>query len=192
VTPPSGARYSGFMSLDISASSTSAYALRRAEAAEREAVAARLWAEFHRLNAAFFPDSPLELMELRLSTRKQYGGYCVPSKKVIVLSWQAYKEHGWDETLETFRHEVAHLVHADHSRAFWLLAARLGCTRKHALPPKERPHAFCKYVYECPSCKAQVFRRKRLVRASCGRCDRTFNPTYQLRLVSSTATRQKV
>jgi predicted SprT family Zn-dependent metalloprotease len=161
----------------------------RQAAAERNAVLLRLWDEFHRLNAAHFPDAPLTLAELRLSTRKQYGGYCVPSKKVIVLSWQAYQEHGWEETLETFRHEVAHLVHPDHSPAFWALATKLGCTRRHALPPKERAHAFCRYVYECPSCGTKVYRRRRLLKASCGRCDRRFNPLYQLRLVSSTATR---
>ena len=144
---------------------------------------ARLWDEFHRLNAAHFGGAPLALSEIILSTRKQYGGYYRPAQSRIVLSWQAYKDHGWDETVMTFRHEVAHIVHPNHSRAFWELAARLGCTRRHALPPKERAHAYTRYTYECPACKARVFRRKRLVKASCGRCDRTFNPLFQLRLV---------
>jgi len=112
------------------------------------------------------------------------------AKSRIVVSWPAYLQHGWEETLNTFRHEVAHIVHNDHSTAFWVLAERLGCHRRHALPPKEREHAYCRYVYECPACKTRVFRRKRLVRASCGRCDRTFNPAFQLRLVSSTTTRR--
>jgi len=167
-------------------------AAERAAAAERVAVITRLWEEFRRLNTVHFAHAPLALNEIRLSTRKQYGGYCVPSRKLIVLSWQAYVEHGWEETLETFRHEVAHLVHPDHSRAFWALAATLGCTRRHALPPKERAHAFCRYVYECPACGTKVYRRRRLVRASCGQCDRRFNPLYQLRLVSSTVTRNAI
>jgi Predicted metal-dependent hydrolase len=150
---------------------------------EQAAVLGRLWEEFARLNATHFADAPLTLSELRLSSRKQYGGYCVPSKKLIVLSWQAYKEHGWDETLETFRHEVAHLVHPNHSRAFWALATKLGCTRRHALPPRDRPVAYRQYVYECPVCQTRVFRRKRLTRASCGRCDRQFNPAFLLRQV---------
>ncbi len=152
------------------------------EEEERAAVLARLWAEFGRLNQAFFHGA-LVLGEIKLSTRKQYGGYYHKAKGAIVLSWPAYKEHGWDETLNTFRHEVAHIVHPDHSRAFWALAERLGCTRRHALPPLSRTHAYCRYVYECPVCRARVFRRKRLTRASCGRCDKAFNPRFQLRLV---------
>ncbi len=86
------------------------------EQVEQQAVLVRLWDEFARLNAAHF-NNTLTLREIKLSTRKQYGGYYRPSESLIVLSWQAYKEHGWDETLETFRHEVAHIVHPNHRRA---------------------------------------------------------------------------
>jgi hypothetical protein len=153
-------------------------------------VTARLWGEFHRINAAVF-EGRLSLRTIRLSTRKQYGGYYRKADSLIVLSWQAFLDHGWDETLNTFRHEVAHIVHQDHSPAFWALATRLGCVRRYALSPKSRDHAYYRYVYECPHCQARVFRRNRLVRSSCGRCDKAFNPTYLLRLVSSTATRGK-
>jgi predicted SprT family Zn-dependent metalloprotease len=148
---------------------------------EKAAVQGKLWEEFARLNVAFF-DGTLSLREITLSSRKQYGGYCVPSQKRIVLSWQAYLDHGWEETLITFRHEVAHLVHPNHSKAFWALAEQLGCPpeRKRALPPKTRPAAYMRYTYECPACRTRIYRRKPLRRASCGRCDKNFNPLYLL------------
>jgi hypothetical protein len=154
---------------------------------EKEEIAAlteRLWEEFHRLNRAYFHDT-LTLREVRVSTRKQYGGYYRKSESLIVVSWQGYKDHGWEESLETFRHEVAHIVHQDHSKAFWELAFRIGCQRRFARPPKERHPAYSRYVYECPSCQTRYYRRKRVARSSCGLCDRKYNPAFQLRLVRS-------
>jgi predicted SprT family Zn-dependent metalloprotease len=153
---------------------------------ERYAVTEMLWAEFERLNQVHFGNT-LRLNEIVVSTRKKYGGYCQPYKKRIVVSWQAYLDHGWDETLITFRHEVAHLVFPNHSKEFWALAQQLGCPpdRKRALPPSDRQPGWYKYLYECPTCKQQVYRRKRLVRSSCGRCDKHFNPLFLFKLIKT-------
>lgn len=156
--------------------------------AEQAVVLKQLWEEFHRLNDLHF-NGTLTLREIRLSTRKQYGGYYRKSESLIVLSWPAHMSFGWEETMNTFRHEVAHIVHGDHSRAFWELAILLGSTRRYARIPENREHAYCRYAYECPACKTRIFRKRRLVRSSCARCDRSFNPAFQLRLVSSPATR---
>ncbi len=160
------------------------------QAEEVSAALALLWTEFHRLNALHFAGT-LRLDELRLSPRKQYGGYCVPAKRLIVLSLQALREHGFEETLDTFRHEVAHLVHPNHSAEFWELAHRLGSATRYAKSPINRNPAYVRYVYECPVCAATVRRQKRLVRASCAACDKSFNPRFQLRLVSSPAIRAR-
>ena len=53
------------------------------------------------------------------------------------MSWQAYREHGLAETLNTFRHEVAHIVHPNHSAAFWELAHALGVTQRYASAPAD-------------------------------------------------------
>ena len=154
---------------------------------ERHEIETALWEEFHRLNEAHFAGT-LRLSELLVSTRKKYGGYCQPQKRRIVVSWQAFLDHGWDETLITFRHEVAHLVHPNHSAAFWTLAEKLGCPpdRKKALPPKDRSaYGWWRYAYECPGCHTRVYRRKRLTRSSCARCDRKFNPQFLLHPVKT-------
>lgn len=165
------------------------------ENAERKAVLHRLWEEFGRLNREFFEGS-LVLHEIRLSTRKQYGGYFRFTRRpesaggnhhLIVLSWLAYQQHGWEETLETFRHEVAHIVHRNHSRDFWDLAYRLGCTRRYARQPEVRKAGYYRFIYACPVCQERIYRRKALLRASCSRCDRRFNPDFLLQLVSDSA-----
>ena len=155
---------------------------------DRTALTSALRAEFERLNALHF-ENRLSLAELLVSTRKKYGGYCQPAKKKIVVSWQEYLDWGFEETLVTFRHEVAHLVHPNHSKEFWNLAHALGCPtdRKRARPPKDRPAGWWKFAYECPVCRARIYRRKNLSRASCGKCDRSFNPAFLMKLVETKA-----
>ena len=148
---------------------------------ESQSLHALLCAEFHRLNAAHF-EGRLTLPEIVLSTRKTFGGYYQPSRHRIVLSWQAYLEHGLPETMNTFRHEVAHIVHPNHSAAFWRVALMLGATQKYASPPRKVRSP--RYVYACPACGKRIERRRLLRAASCAACDRAYNPRYALQLVA--------
>lgn len=142
----------------------------------------QLQIEFERLNTVHFAGQ-LALPEIAVSRRKTYGGYYQPARHRIVVSYQAFREHGWPETLNTFRHEVAHIVHPNHSRAFWELAGELGATQRHAsapLAPAKPP----RFLYGCPACGRQMARRARLRRvSSCGACDKQFNPRYKLQLI---------
>lgn len=121
--------------------------------------------------------------EIVISTRKTFGGYYQPKGHRIVISWQAYREHGPEETLNTFRHEVAHVVHPNHSANFWKLAYGLGVTRRFAAAPLVCRRR--KYVYACPACNRKFERKRKLRTASCGSCDKRYNPRFALNLVSS-------
>ncbi len=141
-----------------------------------------LCAEFDRLNAAHFGGS-LTPPEIVVSPRKTYGGYYQPGKHRIVVSWQAYCEHGLPETLNTFRHEVAHIPHRNHGPQFWALAHTLGVTQKYASHPQVRRGKV--YIYACPACGKRTERRRRMrVASSCAACDRRYNPKFILRLIA--------
>ena len=150
-----------------------------------DALLCALHTEFDRLNTDHF-QGRLVVPEIVLSTRKTYGGYYQPKNHRIVLSLQAYREHGWPEMLNTFRHEVAHIVHPNHSRAFWDLARALGSAQRYASAPlRPRRTAHKKYLYICDACGGRLLRHRRLRNASCGACDSTFNPKFPLRLLSA-------
>ncbi len=155
-----------------------------ASTSELSALEATLRAEWERLNQTHF-GGRLTKPEIVVSTRKTFGGYYQPSRHRIVVSWQAYREHGLDETLNTFRHEVAHIVHPDHSAAFWSLARALGVTQRYASSPVVRRSR--RYIYACPACERRIERRRRLRDASCAACDSRYNPRYLLRLVATEA-----
>jgi predicted SprT family Zn-dependent metalloprotease len=150
---------------------------------EMKRILADLNAEFDRINDAYFKGECTR-PAIEFSKRKTFGGYYQKARHRIVLSWQACLEHGWEEVLNTFRHEVAHIAHQNHGAEFWKLAIALGVTKKYAASPLT-PRRTLKplYVYSCPACGGLVRRRKRLRNASCGRCDKSYNPRFKLRLV---------
>lgn len=153
--------------------------------AEQIALWELLKTEFKRLNETHFAGQ-LKVPEIVVSTRKTYGGYYQPSRHRIVISWQAYREHGLEEALNTFRHEVAHILHPNHSIDFWALAHALGVTQKYASTPKVRVPR--RYIYACPVCERRVERSRRIKTASCAVCDKRYNPRFALRLVSNSGT----
>ncbi len=155
-----------------------------ASTSELSALEDLLRAEWDRLNQAHF-GGKLTMPEIVVSTRKTYGGYYQPSRHRIVVSWQAYREHGLEETLNTFRHEVAHVIHPNHSAAFWSVAHALGVTKRYASPPVVQRSR--RYIYACPACERRIERRRRLRDASCAACDARYNPRYVLRLVATEA-----
>lgn len=149
-----------------------------------QSLLALLQHEFDLLNAEYFQGS-LKPPKIEISRRKTFGGYYQKQSHRIVLSWQAYLEHGIDETMNTFRHEVAHIVHIRHDKAFWDLAYRIGVIKKYAANPLQ-PRRRRMYVYACPSCGTQMRRYRRYRNASCAQCDRRYNPKFRLKLIHVT------
>ena len=150
---------------------------------EQDALRENLCHEFARLNAAHF-QGKLKMPVIVISTRKTYGGYYQPRLHRIVVSWQAHCEHGIEETLNTFRHEVAHIVHPHHRADFWALAYALGVTHRYASTPLiARPSRPPQYYYVCPACNKQILRHRQLKLSSCASCDPRFNPKFVLRLI---------
>ena len=141
-----------------------------APAQSKEEVLYYLQTEFDRLNLEHFKNT-LRMPAIEFSTRKSYGGYYQKHRHRIVLSWQAYLEYGMDETLNTFRHEVAHIVHQHHRAEFWNLATALGVVKKYAaspLAPARRKTRL--YTYECPGCHGLLHRKRRIIKsASCAK-----------------------
>ena len=158
---------------------------RKARDVEIARLTQALLAEFDRINALHF-SGKYTRPHLEFSTRKSFGGYYQRLNHRIVLSWQAYVEHGWDETLNTFRHEVAHIVHLNHKPEFWKVAYEIGVTRKYAAHPVvPRKRGGKEYVYACPGCGSRVRRRRRLRNSSCARCDKNYNPAFKLKLIET-------
>jgi predicted SprT family Zn-dependent metalloprotease len=139
--------------------------------------------EFDRLNALHFGGA-LPRPRIEFSLRKSYGGYYQKRLHRIVLSWQAFTEHGWEETINTFRHEVAHIVHSNHEAPFWKLAFELGVIRKYARDPL-RPRHRRVLVYECPNCRKRIHRKRTIGNSSCAACDKRYNPQFKLILVET-------
>jgi predicted SprT family Zn-dependent metalloprotease len=140
-----------------------------------------LYAEFYRLNELYF-DGKLPKPNIEISKRKTFGGYYSKTRNKIVISWQAFVEYGFDETYNTLRHEIAHIVHQNHGPEFWKLAKKLGVERKYARHPLKRS-ARKTLIYECPNCHNRLQRVRRMPNSSCARCDRKYNPAYVMRLV---------
>jgi predicted SprT family Zn-dependent metalloprotease len=154
------------------------------ESSEFASLVDKCYTEFNRINTEHF-HGKLCPPQIEFSKRKTYGGYYQKRLHRIVLSWQAYREHGWTETLNTLTHEIAHIVYQDHSPNFWALAVKLGVVKKYAANPlQKRPRRQTIYTYSCPACGKRYPRRRKMQRAaSCASCCSTYNPKYKLVLV---------
>lgn len=146
-----------------------------------------LTALFWELNFKHF-GGILPPIELRFSGRlKSTGGqYFKKPKKLIQISLR-YLEftNAWDEITDTLGHELVHYwldflgKPCGHNAEFRKKLYSCGFNRYSRLTPIK-----AKYLYSCPGCGLNYYRRKKGV-WSCGPCSgKRFNPRYKLVLIA--------
>jgi predicted SprT family Zn-dependent metalloprotease len=111
----------------------------------------------------------------RLTGRITYG------QRLIEISTFHFRTYGYEDAVQTLEHEMLHLyLHtlrkpSGHNALFKETARALGIRVFHAndYPRNRAPRH--RYVYECPSCRRMVFRKRPQDRhgIACGVCCRT-------------------
>ncbi|MEA3297235.1 MAG: hypothetical protein U9R56_05165, partial [candidate division Zixibacteria bacterium] len=105
-----------------------------------------------------------------------------PNRKVIKIG-RKYHEIFLGEIADTLKHEMIHILHFHHDRAFKTEANRIGASIRARTHPLLRKSP--RYVYECRHCGRRYPRQKQFRMASCGVCTsgKKYDPRYKLSLV---------
>jgi predicted SprT family Zn-dependent metalloprotease len=140
-----------------------------------------LRAHYHEINAAKFdgllpPDYAIAFNPLlrRLTGRITY------SQRLIEIATFHFREYGYADAVQTLEHEMLHLyLHtlgkpSGHNALFKAAARDLGIRVFHANPYPQNRASRHRYLYECPSCRRMVFRKRPQDRhaIACGVCCR--------------------
>jgi len=121
---------------------------------------------FDRYNWMYF-NGRLPRPQIEYSNRMRTAGAYFPARRLIRIG-RKYHQLFPEEVADTLKHEMIHMIHLNHGAAFKAEAARVGATVKaRSHPSLTRPPRF---VYECPGCRMEYPRQRRLVMASCGSC----------------------
>ncbi|RKX18388.1 MAG: hypothetical protein DRP35_09385 [Candidatus Zixiibacteriota bacterium] len=129
-------------------------------------------------------EGKLPQTKIEYSNRMLSAGSYTPSRKLIRIG-RKYHEIFPDDIHDTLKHEMIHILHIRHDSAFKAVAKRIGTTLKAKYHPELRKPP--KYLYECPNCKSQYPRQKRLRMASCGKCSGgKYNNRFKLKRINNT------
>ncbi len=144
-----------------------------------------LYRRFDMFNWLYF-EGKLPRVRIEYSGRMTSAGSYTTSLKLIKIG-RKYHELFPEEINDTLKHEMIHIVHLHHDRAFKTEAARIGASvRARSHPLLQKPP---RYIYMCPRCGKEYPRQKRLRMSSCGTCSRSgrFDSRFKLTLVESRA-----
>ena len=131
----------------------------------------------------------LPKVRIEYSNRMTSAGSYTPSGRVIKIG-RKYHEIFPEDINDTLKHEMIHILHFRHDKAFKQEADRIGASlRARSHPSLQKPP---RYVYYCEHCGMTYPRQKRLRMASCGNCSKggRYDGRYKLRLLKSAARRQ--
>lgn len=139
----------------------------------------RLQVMFDEYNLKFF-EGKLPRVKIAYSNRLLGAGLYYPRRQEIKIGVKYHRLFP-EEIEDTLKHEMIHIIHPRHDRAFKSMAQRLGASLKARSHPSLRGRY--RYLYYCPSCQREYPRRKRLQMASCGVCSKggKFDPKFKLK-----------
>lgn len=142
-----------------------------------------LYKLFDQYNQNYF-EGKLPRVTIVYSNRMTSAGSYTPRDKVIKIG-RKYHNLFPEDIGDTLKHEMIHIIHFKHNKAFKDLAKKIGASIKAKPHPSLRRAP--KYIYNCPNCKMEYPRQKRLVMASCGKCSKgkRFDKRYKLQLIQS-------
>jgi len=148
-----------------------------------------LYRMFDQFNLTYY-DGKLPSVKIEYSSRMFSAGSYTPSHKLIKIG-RKYHELFPGDISDTLKHEMIHILHFNHSAAFKAEAKRIGATSKARSHPSLRKKP--RYIYECPSCRKQYPRQKRMVMGSCGSCSSNgrFDERHKLKLIWSSKRESK-
>ncbi len=145
-----------------------------------------LYQLFDRFNQVYF-EGKLPRVTIEYSNRMTSAGSYTPRYKIIKIGRKYH--HIFPEDIgDTLKHEMIHIVHFKHNKAFKDFAKKIGASIKAKPHPSLRRAP--RFIYICPNCKMEYPRQKRLVMASCGKCSKgkRFDKRYKLKLIKSKST----
>lgn len=134
---------------------------------------------FNRLNNFYF-GGKLKKTKIEYSNRMTCAGSYFPEDNLIKISHR-YHEIFPREIEDTLKHEMIHIRHFYHDRAFKEEARRIGASLKAKTHPAlmRRP----KFLYVCPGCGQEYPRQKKMQKYSCGECSANKRYDSRFRLV---------
>jgi len=142
-----------------------------------------LYRMFDQFNLIYF-EGKLPSVKIDYSNRMFSAGSYTPSLKLIKIG-RKYHELFPGDLPDTLKHEMIHIRHFNHDATFKAEAKRIGAAARARSHPSLRREP--RFIYECPSCRKQYPRQKRLVLSSCGDCSskRKYDKRHKLRLLLS-------